>query len=59
MKNRQQVSCPECDASIILSSNLDQGEILTCSDCSVELEVREINPVKLEMAPAEEEDWGE
>ncbi|MCH7759756.1 lysine biosynthesis protein LysW [Patescibacteria group bacterium] len=59
MTNTQQVSCPECDALVKHSSDLDQGEILTCPDCMVELEVREINPVRLEMAPAEEEDWGE
>jgi alpha-aminoadipate carrier protein LysW len=36
-----------------------QGEILVCPDCGVDLEVLSINPVTIEVAPMEEEDWGE
>lgn len=59
MTNTQQILCPECDANINLSPDLEQGEIIICSDCRIELEVRSINPVLLELAPEEEEDWGE
>ena len=54
-----QQQCPECDAAITLQENVEEGEILTCDDCSVELEVRSVEPIKLEVAPQEEEDWGE
>lgn len=54
-----QSSCPECDASLNISNDVEQGEIFTCSDCNGELEVRSINPLYLELAPQEEEDWGE
>ncbi len=50
--------CPECDAEITLTDPL-QGEIVVCSDCGVDLEVTAIDPLTLELAPMEEEDWGE
>jgi alpha-aminoadipate carrier protein LysW len=50
--------CPECDAEIVLEDVLI-GEIIVCSDCGVDLEVVQLNPLTLELAPMEEEDWGE
>jgi alpha-aminoadipate carrier protein LysW len=50
--------CPECDAELALVDVIE-GEILVCSDCGVDLEVIGLNPITLEMAPMEEEDWGE
>jgi alpha-aminoadipate/glutamate carrier protein LysW len=52
------VNCIECGANVNLN-NPTQGEILECGDCGVELEVRTINPVSLQAAPQEQEDWGE
>ncbi|MBC8253112.1 MAG: lysine biosynthesis protein LysW [Ardenticatenia bacterium] len=52
-------SCPECAADIALADDTIQGEIIQCPDCGVELEVRSLNPLQLELAPEEEEDWGE
>ena len=50
--------CPECDAELTLVDVI-QGEIVVCSDCGVDLEVTGLNPLSLELAPMEEEDWGE
>jgi len=50
--------CPECDAEIELKDALE-GEIVDCPDCGVELEVVSIAPLTFELAPEEEEDWGE
>lgn len=50
--------CPECDADIELDDVLE-GEIVDCPECGVELEVVSTNPLRLELAPEEEEDWGE
>ncbi len=50
--------CSECDAEITLD-NVVQGEIIVCSDCGVDLEVISLDPPILELAPMEEEDWGE
>lgn len=51
-------SCPECEASIELQ-NVMVGEIVVCPDCGVDLEVTSLEPLELELAPMEEEDWGE
>ena len=50
--------CPECFADVALRDVM-QNEIVQCAECGTELEVAAIDPVKLEPAPEEEEDWGE
>lgn len=54
-----QVTCPECSADINLAAGTVQGEILVCPDCGVDLEVVSINPPAVDLAPMEDEDWGE
>lgn len=51
-------TCPECAAEIELDDVME-GEIVDCPDCGVELEVVSISPLSLDLAPEEEEDWGE
>ena len=58
MSPQKTASCPECDAELILTDVI-QGEIVVCSDCGVDLEVVSLDPLTLEMAPMEQEDWGE
>ncbi len=53
------VECPECAAEVELADDVELGEILVCPDCGVELEVIELHPVKVDLAPEVEEDWGE
>ena len=53
------VFCPECEAEITLDATVMEGEILVCPDCGIDLEVISIEPVTIEVAPMEEEDWGE
>jgi alpha-aminoadipate carrier protein LysW len=52
-------TCPECAAEVTLADDTLQGEIIQCPDCGVELEVMSLAPLVLELAPDEEEDWGE
>ena len=52
-------ACPECGASVDLDYDVVEGEIITCEECGAELEVISVNPLELELAPEEEEDWGE
>jgi alpha-aminoadipate carrier protein LysW len=52
------VVCPECDAPLNLK-DVVQGEIVQCPDCGVDLEVVSVEPLQVELAPMEEEDWGE
>lgn len=51
-------NCPECDAELTLSDVME-GEIVVCSDCGVDLEVVSLDPLTLELAPMEQEYWGE
>ncbi|GAB4484495.1 MAG: lysine biosynthesis protein LysW [Anaerolineales bacterium] len=53
------VTCPECGAEITLEANTEVGEIIVCPDCGVDLEVTALNPAAVELAPMEQEDWGE
>lgn len=54
-------TCPVCDASINLDKNVEESEILTCSECHTRVVVEKVekDTVKLNEAPAVEEDWGE
>ena len=51
--------CPECDAPVATAPDVVAGEVLPCAECGVELEVVALAPLTLEIAPPEEEDWGE
>jgi len=53
------VSCPECVADISLGNGMEIGEIIVCPDCGVDLEVTGLEPAAVDLAPMEEEDWGE
>jgi len=58
MAQEENANCPECDAEIDLEGVM-LNEIVVCPDCGVDLEVVELDPPTLELAPMEEEDWGE
>jgi alpha-aminoadipate/glutamate carrier protein LysW len=53
------MNCPECMGELFLGSDVEEGEIVVCPDCGVELEVVGVDPIALEPAPEVEEDWGE
>jgi lysine biosynthesis protein LysW len=54
----EMTECPECGFVIDLQ-NMEQGEIFSCQDCGVELELFGVDPPVIKIAPEEEEDWGE
>ncbi len=58
MSQTNTATCPECEAEIQLA-DAEKGEIVQCPDCAAELEVVSVDPPELELAPEEEEDWGE
>lgn len=51
-------TCPDCGAELRLEG-AELGEIVVCGDCGAELEVVGLDPLTLEPAPEEAEDWGE
>jgi alpha-aminoadipate carrier protein LysW len=54
-----QTECVECGAVLEVPADVMQGEILPCGECGAELEVISLEPLELEPAPLEMEDWGE
>ncbi|HUY13315.1 MAG TPA: hypothetical protein VMX16_06760 [Terriglobia bacterium] len=50
--------CPECEAAIDLEQDqLEEGQIVDCPECGVELEVISIDPLELNaIADDDEED---
>ncbi len=53
------IACPECGAEITLEETAEKGEIIVCPDCGVDLEITALNPAAVQLAPMEQEDWGE
>lgn len=58
-KDKNELICPDCQAKILLEDILEKGEVITCQDCSVELEVVNTQPLRVNYAPKVKEDWGE
>ncbi|MCC6906162.1 MAG: lysine biosynthesis protein LysW [Anaerolineae bacterium] len=55
----ESVTCPECGAELSFPAKVMIGEIVPCLECGVELEVTGIDPLAVDLAPMEMEDWGE
>jgi alpha-aminoadipate carrier protein LysW len=55
----EKVKCPECDAVVTVKAKTRKNEIIACAECGAELELLSAQPIKLGLAPKEEEDWGE
>ncbi|HEX2051143.1 MAG TPA: lysine biosynthesis protein LysW [Actinomycetota bacterium] len=51
--------CPECGSNVGVQDGTRFGEVVTCGECGVELEVIQTAPLQLALAPEVEEDWGE
>jgi lysine biosynthesis protein LysW len=51
------VKCTECEAEIDLDEEeVEEGEVVVCPECSVELEVAQIHPVQLKAILDEDDD---
>jgi alpha-aminoadipate carrier protein LysW len=50
--------CPECEA-LIDEEFEDVGEVISCPECGVELEVISVDPVEFDLAPIDEEEEDE
>lgn len=53
------IACPECAGEFAVETTTEVNEIVVCSDCGVDLEITALNPFAVDLAPMEEEDWGE
>jgi len=55
------VVCPDCNAEFNIPDDVMIGEIVSCPDCGLDLEVVKVegSNVELERIAIEKEDWGE
>ena len=52
--------CPDCQASIAVPEDAVQGEIVSCPDCGLDLEVTKTGEnFAIKALVVEKEDWGE
>ena len=51
--------CLVCGTEFEVSNEVEENEIIDCDTCGAELEVTSLDPITLEEAPEEQEDWGE
>ncbi len=48
--------CPECDALVdVEQDEVEEGQLLSCPECGVDLEVVSTNPLEVELVEEEEE----
>jgi alpha-aminoadipate carrier protein LysW len=50
-------ACPECQSEIHVDEDVDKGEIVNCEECDIKLEVVGLDPIELDLAPEDEEDF--
>jgi alpha-aminoadipate/glutamate carrier protein LysW len=49
--------CPECEAVVdVEEDDVEEGEIVSCPECGVELEVVHINPLELDLFEEDEDE---
>jgi alpha-aminoadipate/glutamate carrier protein LysW len=52
--------CPDCDADIEIDEyDVDKGQVISCPECGIDLEVVGLAPLELDLAAKEEDDWEE
>ncbi len=50
-------TCPECEAMVDVDEDeVEEGEVVSCPECGVELEVISTNPLELNLLDEENED---
>jgi alpha-aminoadipate/glutamate carrier protein LysW len=61
VKIMNNAKCPDCDAELNVPADTEEGEILSCPSCGLELEVKQVNGgcISLQELTIEGEDWGE
>ena len=50
-------SCPECEALVdVDEDDVEEGEVVSCPECGVDLEVVNTNPLELNLLEEEDEE---
>lgn len=49
--------CPTCEETILFDVEPQIGQLVTCSECDDELEVIDLDPIRLSWLIYDEEEW--
>jgi alpha-aminoadipate carrier protein LysW len=41
--------CPECEEKVYVDADSEQGDVVSCEECGVDLEVVGLDPVELDL----------
>ena len=42
-------TCPDCEAEVHVDTDVDKGEVVSCEECGIDLEVVGLDPVELDI----------
>jgi alpha-aminoadipate carrier protein LysW len=48
-----QITCPDCELKIQIPENAKIGQIIDCENCGAEIEIRNLNPIVIELVEDE------
>lgn len=51
--------CPECNAEIHVDDDVDKGDRVACEECDVSLEVVGLDPIELDLAPEDDDEYSD
>lgn len=49
-------TCPECEAEVHVDTDADKGDVVTCEECSTDLEIVGLDPVELDIVEDDADD---
>ena len=53
-------NCPECEALLDVDDDeVEEGDVISCAECGIELEVVTVHPIEVERVEEEEEELDE
>jgi lysine biosynthesis protein LysW len=51
-------TCPNCDSIVLLDHEPDIGDLVTCQECEIDLEVTNVDPLEFEVRLGDlDEEW--
>jgi len=53
------IQCPECEHDIPVDPDWQEEDTFTCPNCSIELQVTSVEPLWVDFAPEEDDNWEE
>jgi len=48
-------ACPECQEKVYVDAESEQGDIVTCEECGLDLEVVGLDPVELDICESKDD----